>query len=128
MVGEGVNRLREGRLSPHRPDGESRRMPDDRIFCKGTALMRFALFPTIYSVLCNAGELRLQSHHVVGFPMENRPPMKRRDGASEIPILNEGGEKPQVGTPRTPQARGPAAAEFKNGTPTELQRRGVTGV
>jgi hypothetical protein len=27
------------------------------------------------------GELRLQSRHVVGVPMENRPTMRRRDGA-----------------------------------------------
>jgi hypothetical protein len=75
MLGEGVNRLREGRLSPHQPAGESRRVPDDRIFWKGNALMRFAHFPTFNSVLSNAAELRLHSHHVVRFPMENRPSM-----------------------------------------------------
>jgi hypothetical protein len=90
--------------------------------------MRFAPFPTFNSVLSNAAELRLQSHHVVGFPMENRPPMTRRDEASELPNLNQGGETPQGGTHRTPKARGPDVAEFKGGSPTEIQRRGVTGV
>jgi hypothetical protein len=80
MVGEGANRLRAGRLSRHRPDGESRRVPDDRSLWKGTALMRFAPFPTINSVLSNAAELRRQSRHVVGVRVENRPPMTRRDG------------------------------------------------
>jgi hypothetical protein len=84
MVGEGVNRLRAGRLSPHRPNGESRRVTDDRVLWKGKALKRFAPFPTLSSVSSNAAELRLQSHHVVGSPMENRPPMTRRDGASEL--------------------------------------------
>jgi hypothetical protein len=46
MVGEGINRLREGPLSLHRPDGESRRVPDDRMLYKRTALMRFAPFST----------------------------------------------------------------------------------
>jgi hypothetical protein len=50
MVGEGSNRLRAGRLSRHRPDGESRRVPDNRILWKGTDLMRFATLPTINSV------------------------------------------------------------------------------
>jgi hypothetical protein len=50
-----------------------------------TALMQFALFPTINSVLSNVVELRRQSRHVVGFSLENRPSMKRRDGASELP-------------------------------------------
>jgi hypothetical protein len=50
-------------------------MPDDRMFWMETALMRFEFFPTFNSVLSNAAELRLQSHQVVGFPMENRPPM-----------------------------------------------------
>jgi hypothetical protein len=52
--------------------------------------MRFAHFPTIYSVLSNAAYLRMQSHHVVGSPMENRHSMTRRDGSSELPLLNEG--------------------------------------
>jgi hypothetical protein len=87
---------------------------------KETALLRFAPFQTINSVSSNAAELRLQSHHVVVFPMENRIQMARRDGASDLPNLNEGCETPQGGTNRTPQARGPAVAEFKYGTPTEL--------
>jgi hypothetical protein len=59
--------------------------------------------------------------------MENRPTLTRRNGASEFPNLNEWFEQPQGGQPRTPQARGPAVSEFKKGSPTELQRRGVTG-
>jgi hypothetical protein len=89
MLGEGVNRLRARRISPHRPDGESRRLTDDRMLGLGRDLMRFAHFPTINSVLSNAADLRLQSHHVVGVPMENRPLMTRRDGASELPNLQE---------------------------------------
>jgi hypothetical protein len=85
MVGEGSKRLRAGRLSRHRPDGESRRVPDDRMLWKWTTLLRFAHFPTINSVLSIAPELRLQSRHVVGLPMENRPTMTRRVGASDIP-------------------------------------------
>jgi hypothetical protein len=50
MEGEGANRIRAGRLSRHLPDGESRRLPDDRMLCKGNTLMRFAPFPTIISV------------------------------------------------------------------------------
>jgi hypothetical protein len=100
-------------------------MPDDRIFWKGTTLMRFALFPTFNSVLHNAAELRLQSHQVVGFRKENRPPMTRSDGSSELLKLIQGCEMPQGGTRRTPQARGPTVAYFKNGSPSELQRRGV---
>jgi hypothetical protein len=60
-------------------------MPDYRMLWKGNTIMRFAHFTTINSVLSNAPELRLQSRHVVGVPMENRPPMTRRDGASEVP-------------------------------------------
>jgi hypothetical protein len=71
MAGEGSNRLRAGRLSPHWPDGESRREPDDRIPWKRTDMMLFAHIRTIISVLSNAAELILQSHHVVGVPMEN---------------------------------------------------------
>jgi hypothetical protein len=59
MVGEGVNRFRAGRLSPHRPEGESSRVTDDRVLCKGKALMRFAPFPNINSVLSNAADFRL---------------------------------------------------------------------
>jgi hypothetical protein len=128
MAGEGANRLRAGRLSRHRPDGESRRVPDDRMLWKGTALKRFTHFPTINSVLSNAAELRLQSHHVVGVPMENRHPMTRRDGASELPHSNEGCDQSQGGTPRTPKARGPAIADFIEGSPTEPKRLDVTGV
>jgi hypothetical protein len=54
MVGECANRLRVGRLSCHRPDGETRRVLADRMLWKGTALMRFAPFPTINSVSSNA--------------------------------------------------------------------------
>jgi hypothetical protein len=57
---------------------------------KGTAQMRFANFPTINLIICNASELRLQSRHVVGVPIKNRPTMTRRDGASELPHSNEG--------------------------------------
>jgi hypothetical protein len=54
IVGEGANRLSAGRLSSHRPDGECRRLHDDGMLWKGTALMRFANLPTINSVLSNA--------------------------------------------------------------------------
>jgi hypothetical protein len=102
MVGEGANRLRAGRISRHQPEGKSRRKPDDWMLWNGTALMRFAPFPTISSVSSKAAELRLHSHHALGYPMENRPPMTRRDGASVLPNLNEGFETPQGGTIRTP--------------------------
>jgi hypothetical protein len=46
-AGEGEIRLRAGRLSRHRPDGESRRVPDNLMLWKRTALMRFAHFSTI---------------------------------------------------------------------------------
>jgi hypothetical protein len=59
MVGEGASRLRERRLSRHRPAGESRRVPDDRMLWKGTALLRFATYLTINLVSSNAAELRL---------------------------------------------------------------------
>jgi hypothetical protein len=75
--------------------------------------MRFAHFPTINSVLSNAAELTWHSGLVFGVPMENRNPMTRRDGASELPQSNEGCYLPQCGTLRTPPARGPAVAEFK---------------
>jgi hypothetical protein len=45
---------------------------------KATALMRFAHFPTIYSVLSNAVDLRRQSRHVFLVPMENPHPMTWR--------------------------------------------------
>jgi hypothetical protein len=45
--------------------------------------------------------------------MENRTPMTRRDMASELPHSNKWGKRNQGGTTRTPQARGPAVAEFK---------------
>jgi hypothetical protein len=50
MEGVGANRLRAGRLSRHLPDGESRLVPDDRMLWKWTAVMRFALCPSINSV------------------------------------------------------------------------------
>jgi hypothetical protein len=77
---------------------------------KATALLWFAPFPTINSISSNAAVLRLQSHHVVGFPMENRLQMTRRDGASYLTNLNEECQNSQGGTTRTPQARGPAVA------------------
>jgi hypothetical protein len=60
MLGEGVNRFRAGRLSRHRPVGDSRRLPDESMLWKWNALMRFARFPTINPVLSNAGILRSQ--------------------------------------------------------------------
>jgi hypothetical protein len=60
MVVEGANLLMAGRLSRHWPDGESRRVPEDRMLWNGTALLRFAAFPTTNSVVSNAAELRLQ--------------------------------------------------------------------
>jgi hypothetical protein len=54
------------------------------------ALMRFAHFHTINADLSSAGEVRRQSRLIVGVPMENRPPMTGRDGASELPLSNEG--------------------------------------
>jgi hypothetical protein len=58
ILGEGANRFSVGRLSRHRPDGESLRVPDYRMLWKGTALIMLAHFPTINSVFSNAGELR----------------------------------------------------------------------
>jgi hypothetical protein len=46
--------------------------------------------PPKNSVLNNAAEIRLQSRHVVGVPMENRHPMTRRDGASVLALSNDG--------------------------------------
>jgi hypothetical protein len=80
--------------------------------------MRFEPFTTINSLLSNAGEVRRQSHHVVGFPMENRPTMTGRDGASELPHSNEVFDQSQGGTARTPTSRGPAVSDFKDGSPT----------
>jgi hypothetical protein len=120
MAGEGTNLIRAGHLSSHRPDGESRRVPVDRMLWKGTALMRFAHVTAINSVLSNAADLRMQSHNVVGVRMENRPPVTTSDGESVLPNLNEGCKQPQDGKPRTPQARGKGVAEFKYGSPTEL--------
>jgi hypothetical protein len=51
--------------------------------------------------------------------------MTRRDVASELPLLNEGCDPRQGGTPPTPTARGPAVAGFIDVYTTELQRRGV---
>jgi hypothetical protein len=93
---------------------------------KGNALMRFVPFPTINSILSNAAVLRLQSRHVVKFPMENRTPKTRCDRASKLPHSNEGCNNSQGGTSRTRTARGPAVADFKDGSPTEHQRLGVT--
>jgi hypothetical protein len=64
-------------------------VPDRRMLWNGTAVMRFADFPTIYSALSNAAEHRRQSRHVFGVPMETRTSMTRRDGASELPQSNE---------------------------------------
>jgi hypothetical protein len=88
-------------------------MHDDRMIWKGTALMLFAPSPTINSIISNGAEFTLQSLYVVGVPVGNRPPMTGRDGASELPNLNEWFVHPQGGQPRSPQARGTAVAEFK---------------
>jgi hypothetical protein len=128
MVGEGVNRLRAGRISNHRPEGESRRVIDERMLWKGNALMRFAHILTINSVLSIAAEIRLQSHHVVGFPMVNRPSMTWRDGASEFPHSNEWCKPTQCGTPPTPPTRGPAVAVLKYGSPNHIERHCVKGI
>jgi hypothetical protein len=58
IVGQEANRIRAGRLSRHRPDGESRRMPDDRMLWKWNTLKQYSHFPTIYSVFSNAAGLR----------------------------------------------------------------------
>jgi hypothetical protein len=88
-------------------------VPDDMVLWKGTALMSFAHFSTINSVISNAAELRWQSRLVFGVPMENRTPMTRRDVASEHPTLNEGCEQHSGCTPRTAPARVPEISEFK---------------
>jgi hypothetical protein len=127
-VGERANRLRAVRVARHRPNGESRRVHDYRMLWKWTALMRFVPFPTINSILSKAAQFKQHSRQVVGVPMENRPSMTRRDGASELPHSIEGCVQSQVGTPRTPTSRGPAVADFKDGSPNEIQRLGVTFV
>jgi hypothetical protein len=98
------------------------------MLCKWNALIRFAHLFTINSFLSTAGELRPKSRHVVGFSMHNRPPMTRREGACEFQLSNEVSDPPQGGTLLTPPARGPAVTEFKIGSPSELKRRGVTGI
>jgi hypothetical protein len=113
MFGEGASRLRVGRLSRHRPDGEKRRVPDDRMLWKGTALMRFAPFLNINSVLSNAAELRRKSRQVFEVPVENRTAMTTRDWESELLQSNEGFDPPQGVTLRTPPVRVPAVAMFK---------------
>jgi hypothetical protein len=128
MVGEGAHRLRSGRLSRHPPNGESRQLTDDRMLWKGATLMLFAPVPTITTVFSNVAELRRYSLNLIVVPMGNRPKMTRRDVASDLPNSNEECEYFHGGTPRTPTTRGPAVAEFKDGSPTELQRRRVTGV
>jgi hypothetical protein len=95
---------------------------------KWIALMRFAPFPTINSVSSNATELRRLSRNVVGFPMENGLTMQMSEVASKPSNSNEECEQPQGCTPRKPPARGPAVAEFKDRSPSELQRRGGTRV
>jgi hypothetical protein len=52
--------------------------------------------------------------------MESRPPMTRPDVAPEVPNSNDECVPHQGGTPRTPPARVPVVAEFKHGSPNEL--------
>jgi hypothetical protein len=85
MDGEVANRLRAGRFTRHQPDGECRRVQDDRMLWKRKILMRFANFTNIISVLSNAPQLIMQSRRVVGVPLGNRTPMTRLDGASNVP-------------------------------------------
>jgi hypothetical protein len=94
---------------------------------KWNALMRFAHFPTIKSDLSNAAELRRNSRHVFGVPMENQPLMTRCDVASDHPIFNELCEHSPGCTRRTPPAIGNEVEELKDGSPTELQRCGMMG-
>jgi hypothetical protein len=96
IVGDGANCLRVGCLSLHRLLGERRRLPDVRLLWQGTSLLRIAPFPTINPILSNAAELRQQSRHVVGVPMEKPSPMTERDVASEHPNLIEGCEPLRV--------------------------------
>jgi hypothetical protein len=51
MAGEVAIRLRAVCVSIHRPNGENRRVPDNRMLWIWTALMRFAHLPTINSVI-----------------------------------------------------------------------------
>jgi hypothetical protein len=122
IVWEAAKRLRAGRRSRHMPEGEIRRLPDDGMLCNWTALMRFEIFATIISIHSNAAELRMQSRHVAGVPMENGSTMTSREGAINPPHSIEGCDQSQGGTPRTLTARGPAIADFKDGSPTEHQR------
>jgi hypothetical protein len=126
MFGEGASRLGVGRLSSNRPDGEKRRVPDDRILWKRPAMMRFAPFPTINSVFSNAAEIRRQSRHEFGVPTKNRTAMTTRDGASELPQMNEWCDPLQGGTICTPPARRSAVTEFKTDlhlNPNDAARR-----
>jgi hypothetical protein len=52
--------------------------------------------------------------------------MSWRDGVSELPNSNELYDPLQGGTPCTPMYRGPAVAEFRDGYPSEINRRGVS--
>jgi hypothetical protein len=61
MVVHGANCVWAGRISRDRRDCQSLRLPDVRMLCKWKALMRFAPFSTINSILSNGAELRLQS-------------------------------------------------------------------
>jgi hypothetical protein len=98
--------------------------------CCGSGLIFCGLHtsPSINSVLSNAPELRLQSRHVIVFPLENRPTMTSRDGASEVPHTNEGCKPNHCGTPWKPLTRGLEVAGFNYGSPTDIKRRGVTCV
>jgi hypothetical protein len=125
---EGAINLRVVHLARQRPEGVRRRLPDDRMLKKGPALMRFTSFPTINTLLSISGEFRRHSRHVVGVPLQYRPTMTGRDGASELMHSNERCDHSQCGTPRMTMARGPSVADFKDGSPTELQRFGVTEV
>jgi hypothetical protein len=58
VVGEGTNRFRAGRFSRHQPEGESRRMPGDRMLWMWTAQKRFAPYTTLNSVHSNAADIR----------------------------------------------------------------------
>jgi hypothetical protein len=84
------------------------------MLCKRKTLMRFSNFTTINSIISNEAELRRYSRNVVGFPMENRPPMTKPDVTSYVPYSNEECEPLQGCTPRTPPARGPAVVDFKS--------------
>jgi hypothetical protein len=64
-------------------------VPDYRMLWKGTALNIFAHFSNINTNVSNVAELRRQSRHVFGLPMENRRAITRRDVASELPHSNK---------------------------------------